>query len=32
VESVHLRKELEKKYKIRHIPGKKNPADLGFHR
>lgn len=29
---IELRKELEKKYKIRHIPGKKNPADLGFHR
>lgn len=29
---IELRKELEKKYKICHIPGKKNPADLGFHR
>ena len=29
---IKLRKELEKKYKIYHIPGKKNPADLGFHR
>lgn len=29
---IELRKELEKKYKICHIPGNKNPADLGSHR